>query len=97
LLLDRQTDRAIAPFFELAMANRPAEELYDLRRDPDQLTNVAGQSAHRAAQQRLRADLDRWMRTTGDPRATADDDRWDRFPYYGQPAKSAGGPALIPR
>jgi hypothetical protein len=58
-----------------------------LRRDPDQLKNVAGQSAHRAAQQRLRADLDRWLRETGDPRATTDDDRWDRFPYYGQPAK----------
>ena len=87
VLLDRQTDRAIAPFFLSATAKRPAEELYDLRRDPDQLTNVAGQPAHRAAQQRLRAELDRWMRETGDPRATVDDDRWDRFPYYGQPAK----------
>lgn len=87
VLLDRQSDRAIAPFFNLATAKRQAEELYDLRRDPDQLKNVAGQAAHRAAQQRLRADLDRWMRETGDPRATADDDRWDRFPYYGQPAK----------
>ena len=28
----------------------------------------------------------RWMRETADPRATVDDDRWDRFPYYGQPA-----------
>ena len=89
----RQTDPAIAPFFQLATAKRPAEELYDLRRDPDQLKNVAGQPAHRAAQQRLREELDRWLRETGDPRATADDDRWDRFPYYGAPAQSprAGG------
>ena len=87
VLLDRQAERAIAPFFQWATAKRPAEELYDLRRDPDQLKNLAGQSAHRAAQQRLRADLDRWLRETRDPRATADDDRWDRFPYYGQPAK----------
>jgi arylsulfatase A-like enzyme len=87
LLLGRQADPAIAPFFQWATAKRPAEELYDLRRDPDQLKNIAGQSAHRATQQRLRADLDRWLRETGDPRATADDDRWDRFPYYGQPAK----------
>ena len=55
LLLDRQTDPSLAPFFQLATAKRPAEELYDLRRDPDQLKNVAGQPAHRAAQQRLRA------------------------------------------
>lgn len=90
LLLDRQADRAIAPFFQLATAKRPAEELYDLRRDPEQVKNVAGQSAHRAAQRRLRADLDRWLRETGDPRVTGDDDRWDRFPYYGQPAKPRG-------
>jgi arylsulfatase A-like enzyme len=87
LLLDRSKDRVIAPFFELATARRPGEELYDLRRDPNQLKNVAGRPAYRAAQQRLRAELDRWLRETGDPRATKDDDRWDRFPYYGAPAK----------
>jgi len=58
-----------------------------LRRDPHQMENVAARPAHRAARQRLRAELDRWMRETGDPRATVDDDRWDRFPYYGAPAK----------
>jgi arylsulfatase A-like enzyme len=87
LLLDRRTDRKIAPFFQLATAKRPAEELYDLRRDPHQIENVSGRPVHRAAQQRLREELDRWLRETGDPRATSDDDRWDRFPYYGQPAK----------
>jgi N-sulfoglucosamine sulfohydrolase len=86
LLLDRRTDPSIASYFQLATAKRPAEELYDLKRDPHQMENVAGRPAHRAAQQRLRAELDRWMRETADPRATVDDDRWDRFPYYGQPA-----------
>jgi N-sulfoglucosamine sulfohydrolase len=87
LVLDRQTDPAITRFFELATAKRGAEELYDLRRDPHQLQNVAGRPEHREAQERLRAELDRWLRETADPRATEDDDRWDRFPYYGQPAK----------
>ncbi len=87
VILDRRSDPSIAKFFDLATAKRPAEELYDLRRDPDQLVNVAGRPSHRAAQQRLRTALERWMRETGDPRATTDDDRWDRFPYYGQPAK----------
>ncbi len=87
LLLDRQSDPAIARYFQLATAKRPAEELYDLRRDPHQIENIAGQPEHREAQKRLRADLDRWLKETGDPRVTKDDDRWDRFPYYGQPAK----------
>jgi arylsulfatase A-like enzyme len=88
VLLDRP-GAAIVRFVRLATAKRPAEELYDVRRDPHQMENVAGRPAHRAAQQRLRAELDRWMRETGDPRATVDDDRWDRFPYYGAPAKPA--------
>jgi N-sulfoglucosamine sulfohydrolase len=41
LLLDRRTDPAFAFLFQLATAKRPAEELYDLRRDPEQLVNVA--------------------------------------------------------
>ena len=42
LLLARRSDPAIAGAFALATAKRPAEELYDLRKDPDQLVNVAG-------------------------------------------------------
>jgi arylsulfatase A-like enzyme len=87
LLLDRRTDASLSRYFDLATAKRPAEELYDLSRDPDQLQNVAGRPEHRAAQTRLRTALDRWMRETQDPRAAQDDDRWDTFPYYGAPVK----------
>ena len=87
LILNRRSDPSIAKYFELATARRPMFELYDLRRDPHQLTNIAGRPEHRDAEERLRTALDRWMRDTADPRATTDDDRWDRFPYYGQPAK----------
>ena len=71
----------------MATAKRPAEELYDLKRDPEQVENVAGRPQYRDVQRRLRAELDAWLRETADPRMAADDDRWDRFPYYGQPAK----------
>ena len=87
LLVDRQEDPAIVRYFRLATAKRPAEELYDLRNDPHQLENVAGRPMYADAQRRLRQQLDAWLRETGDPRATNDDDRWDRFPYYGEPAK----------
>ena len=87
LLLDRRADAAIAKYFELATGKRPADELYDLRRDPDQIVNVAADPGHRQVRQRLRAALDQWRRDTADPRLRDDDDRWDRFPYYGQPAK----------
>ena len=86
-MLERRSDAATARFFALATAKRPAEELYDLRADPDQLNNVAGEPGRGSVKAQLRRMLDEWMRSTGDPRATSDDDRWDRYPYYGQPSK----------
>ena len=88
LMLERPNDPVVARSFELATAKRPVEELYDLRVDRDQLDNVADDPGSSAAKAQLRQVLDEWMRTTEDPRATSDDDRWDRYPYYGQPAKA---------
>jgi N-sulfoglucosamine sulfohydrolase len=87
LLLERRTDPAIAQAFALATAKRPAQELYDLRKDPEQLRNVAGQREYQADQKQLEAMLDKWMRDTHDPRLAQDDDRWDKYPYYGNPGK----------
>jgi uncharacterized sulfatase len=78
-------DPKFAMYFELACGKRPAEELYDLAKDPYQLTNVADRPEYAAARKKLRADLDQWMHDTGDPRAKGEDDRWDRYPYYGGP------------
>ena len=78
---------SIAKYFELATAKRPGEELYDLRRDPNQIANVAADPGQREVLQRLRAALNRWRRDSADPRVREDEDRWDRFPYYGQAAK----------
>jgi len=76
-------------FFKLAFEKRPAEELYDCRKDPDELTNVADKPEYTEAKAKLRAALDKWMTDTGDPRTGEDggDDRWDKYPYYGQPSK----------
>ncbi|MDW8310311.1 MAG: sulfatase [Verrucomicrobiales bacterium] len=77
-------------FFELCFAKRPAEELYDLDKDPDQIVNVAGRPEYAAALKRLRAELERWMRNSGDPRLHGDDG-FDRFPYSGAPVRGAPG------
>ena len=84
-LLGHRDESEFAKLFQLAFAKRPAEELYDLSKDPHQIVNVADRSEYAAAQKKLRASLDRWMTETKDPRATSDDDPWDRYPYYGSP------------
>jgi len=87
LLLERRTDPATTRFFELATAKRPAEELYDVKKDPDQLRNIADQREYESDQKQLKAMLEEWMRDTQDPRISQDDDRWDKYPYYGNPGK----------
>jgi uncharacterized sulfatase len=45
---------------------RPAEELYDLKADPDELKNLAADPTQVERLKALRADLDGWMREQGD-------------------------------
>src|SRR3546814_827481 len=67
-MMIHKEDPEIAPFFERAFMKRPAEELYDLRVDPDQLTNVVGAKQYKAVRKRLNKALNRWMQETNDPR-----------------------------
>jgi N-sulfoglucosamine sulfohydrolase len=50
-----------------AFAHRPSEELYDLTADPDEVVNLAGDSAHAAVLGDLRAQLHDWRAATHDP------------------------------
>jgi uncharacterized sulfatase len=45
---------------------RPAEELYDLRRDPHEQHNLAADPRHAAQLASLRAEVDAWMAAQGD-------------------------------
>jgi uncharacterized sulfatase len=56
------------PYYERAFGKRPAEELYDLRKDPAQLRNVAAAPEYRADRERLSADLLARLAAAQDPR-----------------------------
>jgi len=45
----------------------PLEELYDVQADPNEMHNLAGDSAVKATRDRLARDLAAWMHQTGDP------------------------------
>lgn len=47
--------------------HRDAEELYDLRSDPDEVTNLASSPEHQTLLKQLREDTERFRRDTGDP------------------------------
>jgi arylsulfatase A-like enzyme len=79
--------------FELSCGKRPAEELYDLKKDPWETNNVAENRDYAKVKTDLRAVLDKWMADTADPRAGkgGGDDRWDRFRYFGGPFQPKKG------
>ena len=98
-LVSNKDEKDVATFFKAAFEKRPAEELYDLAKDPGQLVNVAGAEPYAAAQKRLSAALERWMKETGDPRTAGGGDEFDKYPYFGlSPRKKFdAGPAGLTR
>lgn len=71
--------------FELTLAKRPLEELYDIKADPDQLENLAENPEMQSVLKTLRHQIDSVMLTTSDPRLT---DSFDYLPYS-DPTKPA--------
>jgi len=81
-------DQDLAKFFRIAFEKRPARELYDVAKDPFQLENLADRKPEVVSQ--MEAELTRRLAETGDPRVvdgklTGEDQRWDKYPYYGKP------------
>lgn len=82
-LMDNVSDSKIRKYYGLAFAKRPAEELYDLRKDRDQINNVAADAAYSDVLVKLRGELNEHLVKTADPRETGGEALWDYYPYYG--------------
>ncbi|MBI3279625.1 MAG: hypothetical protein HYZ57_07275 [Acidobacteria bacterium] len=83
-VIEHRATPKFAQYFEVSCAKRPAEELYDLKKDPGQLTNVAAASEYRAAKQKISGELTKHLRETKDPRETGGPVKFDEYPYYGR-------------
>jgi uncharacterized sulfatase len=67
--------------YEFAFGKRPAEELYDVRRDPDQVKNVASDPAYTKVKAELAARLMQKLTEAKDPRVTGDGKTFERSPF----------------
>jgi arylsulfatase A-like enzyme len=81
-----EPDDAHHRYYQLSFGKRPAEELYDLRSDPDQLNNVADNPGFAQTKQQLAERLTARLTETADPRLVGNGEMFDAFPYLG------GGP-----
>ena len=82
-LVEHRNSKDGRHYFDLCFAKRPADELYDMRADPDQLQNLAGDPQYAEVRAKLAAQLTGALRDTADPRATGGAVEFDQYPYFG--------------
>jgi len=90
LWANRELDEAHRRYYELCFAKRPAEELYMLADDPDQVQNVASDPRYAQIKEKLAAQLTEYLKRTGDPRETGGGAKFDEYPYIGGVVKWPG-------
>ncbi len=70
--------------YDLSFSKRPAFELYDLKKDPDQLHNIAASPDNSEVLNQLRATLETTLKATHDPRILGKGaEAFDRPKYLG--------------
>lgn len=67
--------------YDYAFGKRPAEELYDLKNDPDQTKNLAGDTAFAGRKRELSGRLLKILADAGDPRVSGDGSTFERPPF----------------
>lgn len=83
-MMENRSKHGVAHLAELSFGMRSAEELYDLKNDPEQLSNLSGKSRYNAIQNTLRRKLFNHLSETQDPRVVGGKVDWDYYPYNGK-------------
>jgi len=90
-LVAHRSDPEGKRYYDLAFGKRPAEELYEVAKDPDQIHNVAADPAYAAAKKQLSERLQKLLVDAGDPRVTGDGKTFDKPPFTDLPEPAAKG------
>ncbi|HLA41506.1 MAG TPA: sulfatase [Candidatus Glassbacteria bacterium] len=88
-IVEHKNDPEVGKCYELCSGRRPADELYDLNKDPNQLNNVAGNPEYEKTVKELKAQLLEELRQTEDPRVMGQGDIFDTYPYFGEMRKES--------
>ncbi|MBD3288519.1 sulfatase-like hydrolase/transferase [candidate division KSB1 bacterium] len=81
-LLENRNDKTVKKYFELAVAKRPEEELYDIKNDPECIHNLAAAPEFKSIAKKLRAELEKELTEQGDPRMLGYGDIIESYPRY---------------
>ena len=81
LIKQMRADPENERFYELCFGQRPAVELYDCEKDPEQVNNLADDPQHGDTIKELRSQLVAYLESTGDPRFTDQPVKFETYPY----------------
>lgn len=80
-------------YFHWAVDKKPAEELYDIQKDPGCLTNLANSPDYADILLSLRSDLGGYLMRTQDPRVTGSGEIFETYPRLRGPMRQFPEPA----
>ncbi|MDZ8117362.1 sulfatase family protein [Pontiella agarivorans] len=80
-----QPDDPEYKFYEMSFGKRPEEELYQIRKDPNCMNNLAENPEYDALKKELRERMEKKLTAQGDPRTLGKGDIFDTYPYVGKP------------
>lgn len=102
-LIDHRDHPDYSRFLDLAVAKRPAVELYDIRSDPGCVINLAADPTNSGLVASLKARLTEHLRQTGDARMSNDGNVWETYPrvsklrWFAVPDWVDGSPQDVPK
>ncbi|QLE02193.1 sulfatase [Galbibacter sp. BG1] len=71
-------------FYALSTEKRPEYELYSLKDDPDQINNLAYDSAYKKIVRTYKEELEKWRLKTADTIIKSEVTKFDLYEYYGK-------------
>ena len=84
-------DPKVRPFFERGFGKQPAEQLFDIRKDPGCLNNLAGKPEFQQTQAEMRRRLEAGLKAHEDPRMLGTGDIFESYPRYSLMRPELGG------
>jgi uncharacterized sulfatase len=80
-MIHHRAEEAVRELYHVGFGKRPAEELFDLRRDPHHMTNLADDPAHVEVKRHLSAQLRAVLEAEEDPRVTETPCPFEESPF----------------
>ncbi len=94
---EKVQDPEIARNYALCYGKRPEEELYDSIQDPFQMQNLADDPAYAETKKQLRAELEKYLHATNDPRIAGDSGIFMQYPIWYSRGKQPGESLFLRR